>query len=1063
MKIFICITGIFLLTVHSLNADNVIKNGNVNHFKSLGISNMSEVNLLENYRFVNQTSHQNFGKPVEFITEQRIIEVSGTIVDAETGVPIPGANVVEKGTQNGVMTDFDGNYEIEVPQNSTLVISYLGYTAKEIEVESRTLIDVELETETAALDEVVVVGYGTQKEYSIVGSVSTIQPEELQTSTSRSLSNNLAGRLAGVIAVQRSGEPGYDNSDFWIRGISSFAGNREPLVLIDGIERSLNNIDPAEIESFSVLKDASASAVYGVRGANGVILITTIRGKIGKPKVNVRYEGSITEPVKLPKFIGAADYLEVFNSISEEAGKTPYYSQERIENIRNGTDPDLYPDVNWLDEITKDHASNHRVNLTVSGGTERLRYALVSSFYGENGIIETDPRQSWDSSMKLKRYNIRSNVDINLTPSTLFRINIGGYLQEENKPPQSIDNLFSKAFETPPHVHPVQYSSGEIPVTPERSNPWALATQTGYEKDNHSKIETLFSINQDFDFLLRGLESTFKFSFDRFSGNGVVRSKDPDYYSPATGRLEDGALDLSIWRYGQDFLGYSTSSDWGEKSVYIEANVKYNRTFKKIHDIDAMLLYNQRNYDIGDRLPYRNQGIAGRLSYSYDRRYIAEFNFGYNGSENFAKGERFGFFPSFAAGWLVSEEGFMKGIEETISKLKLRASWGLVGNDQLGGRRFAYITTIGETGGYNWGIDGDFYRTGRWEGDYGVPGLTWETVAKTNIGFELGLWNSVELKADVFKEKRKDIFMQRNTIPGSSGFIETPWANYGKVENEGFELALDVNHQFSDYFFLSAWGNFTYAKNKITEQDEPNAIIGTSRSSTGYPVGQIFGLIDDGLFTKDDFANVQEGTLADALPDHTYGPVRPGDIKYKDINGDGIINDLDNTAIGGTYNPTMVYGFGFNTRYRHFDLGLFFQGNAGTERMIGGGYFIPGTGAGTLGNIYTNVDDRWSVNNPQQNVFWPRLADYTHNNNNQASTWWLKDMSMLRIKNIELGYSIPSTLLEKIGLSNGRFFLRGNNLFTFSSFDLWDAELETSTGFRYPIMKSYAVGLDINF
>jgi TonB-linked SusC/RagA family outer membrane protein len=1000
--------------------------------------------------------------PTVSFAQKNIISVSGKILDAESQTPIPSVNVIQQGTNNGVVTDLDGNFIIEVPSDSKITVSYLGYLSQTFEATTEN-IDIQLKVDAQALEGVVVVGYGTQKKYSVISSVSTIDPEELQTSSSRSISNNLAGRLAGVIAVQRSGELGYDNSQFWIRGISSFAGNSSPLVLVDGIERSLNNIDPAEIATFSILKDASASAVYGVRGANGVILITTKRGKIGKPQINIRYEHSLTRPMHLPEFIGAADYLEVFNSIARDEGMTEPYSQERIENIRAGTDPDLYPDVNWLDEITKNQASNDRVNLTVSGGTDLLRYAFVASYYGENGIIERDPRQEWDSSPKLDRYNLRSNVDLNVTPSTLFRVSIGGYLQDLRRAPQSVDDLFNFAFETPPYQHPIQYSSGEIPVQPERSNPWALATQTGYERQTASKLESLFSVEQNLDFFLEGLKTTFKFSFDRYSANGVTRRKNPDYYNPVTGRQEDGTLDLTIYRYGQDFLGYEQNSEWGNKAVYIEGKFEYSKNFKTDHQVDGLLLYNQRNYDNGDRLPYRNQGFAGRFSYSFKRKYIGEFNFGYNGSENFAKGNRYGFFPSIAAGWIISEEPFMNVLSSTISNLKIRASYGLVGNDQLDGRRFPYITTIGDTDGYTWGVNNDYFRAGRWEGDYGVPNLTWETVAKTNIGIELGLWDNINITADIFKEQRRDIFQQRRTVPGSSGFVNNPWANYGKVDNKGFELSLDVNKQFSNNFSIKGWGNFSYAHNEIIEQDEPRAIIDTDRSSTGRPIGQIFGLIADGLFTQEDFANLENGELINALPIHTFGPVRPGDIKYKDLNGDGRVDALDNTAIGGTYNPEIVYGAGINIQYKNFDLGIFFQGNAKTDRIIGGQYFIPGTGAGALGNIYSNVNDRWTVGNPNQDVFWPRLSSQTNANNGVSSTWWLRDMSMLRLKNLEIGYVIPEKFTKSINLKSTRFYIRGNNVLTFSSFDLWDPEIDTSTGFRYPPIQSFTIGLDLNF
>jgi TonB-linked SusC/RagA family outer membrane protein len=991
--------------------------------------------------------------------------ISGTVADEE-GSPLPGVNVSIKGTLIGAATDADGKYAVSITdKNSILVFSFIGYKTQEITVGEQTTIDVKMVSDIESLSEVVVVGYGTQKEYTSAGSITTVNVQkQLQYGTTRSLSNNLAGQVAGVIAVQRSGEPGYDNSNFWIRGITTFQGAREPLVLIDGVERSLNNIDPAEIESFSVLKDASASAVYGVRGANGVVLINTKRGAVGKPTITFRYEQGFTQPVKLPEFLGADEYLDVLNSISDEAGTPRLYSEERIANIRNKVDPELYPDVDWLDAITKDHASNSRYNLTASGGSNFLRYSIVGSYYTEQGIIARDPRYDWDSSLKLQRYNIRSNVDLDVTRTTLVSVSIGGFLQDESRSPQSMDDLFSKAFETPPHVHPVQYSSGEIPVVPERTNPWAMATQTGYRRSSGSKLESLFSVEQNLDAVVPGLTGRFKFSFDRFSSTWVNRSKSPDYYNPATGRNEDGSLNLSIYRYGQEFLGYEKGSDFGDKSIYLEGSFTYSHNIGN-HYLDGLLLYNQRSYDNGDKLPYRFQGLAARLSYSYNRKYIVEANFGYNGSENFAKGHRYGFFPSIALGWLVTEEEFMSSLKTTFSKLKLRGSIGQVGNDRLG-IRYPYISTISDTDGYRWGINNDYFRAGKREGFYGVPNLTWETVTKANAGIELGLWNSsILFQADFFKEQRKDIFMQRQNIPASAGFIERPYANFGKVKNHGVDLSLSVNKQVTQDFYISSQATFTFARNEIVEQDEAPGIKGTIRSTTGKPISQNMGYVAERLFNNEDFADIENGVLISSLPEQKLGKVRPGDIKYKDLSGDGVVDALDQTSIGGTVDPQIVYGFGVNMKYKNIDFGFFCQGNGRTDRIIGGSFFIPGSGNGALGNIYSNVSDRWTVDNPRQDVFWPRLASNNDfiDNNKLPSTWWLRDMSMVRLKHVEIGYSLPSRIAQKGHLKNARIFVTGNNLMTFSSFKLWDPELNTSNGFRYPIMKSVSIGVNLEF
>lgn len=998
--------------------------------------------------------------------QKKGININGTVWD-EQGNPLPGVNVVVKSSNTGATTDINGNYFLTVPgKSSVLTFSYIGFESKEVTVGGQININVNLKEISTGLNEVVVVGFGSQKRESIVGSITTIEPGLLQQSPTRALSNNLAGQLAGVIAVQRSGEPGADGSSFWIRGISSFqSSGRSPLVLVDGIERTLDDMDPAEIESFSVLKDAAASAVYGVRGANGVILINTKRGQLGKPNIDVHYEHGFTQPVKLPKFVNSADYLSLLDELQLDAGYTqPTYGSELIQQYRDNIDPDLYPNVNWLDAVTKDHATNQRANITVSGGSDILRYALVASYYGERGIFERDPSQTWDSSTKLNKYNMRSNVDVNVTKTTIARISIGGYLQETNGMAVSSDDVFNAAFETTPFAHPAVYSSGEFPRVKGRVNPWVMATQHGFSTYSNAKIESLFSLEQDLKFLLPGLKIKGIFSFDRYMRSGIVRSKSPDYYNPATTRKEDGTLDLTIGSYGQMFLGTEKKTEWGNKATYLEGNLSYSQKFGE-HSVEGMFLYNQRDYQDGSVVPYRRMGIAGRASYTYGGRYIAEFNFGYNGSENFAKGKRFGFFPSVAVGYLLSEERFMEPFKETLSKLKLRASWGLVGNDQLSGRRFAYITTI-EGGGteYRWGVNNDYHRSGRYEGDFGIPNLTWETVEKMNVGLEMGLLNAFDLQVDWFKEKRRDIFMQRNTIPSSAGFKKTPWANYGKVDNEGVDMSLTYNKQLNKDWYVGLRGTFTYAKNKILELDEAPGVMGTNRQITGLPVGQLFGLVADRLFTEDDFVDVENGILKDGIPSQTFTTkVRPGDIKYIDVDDDGAITTMDEKAIGGTYDPQIVYGFGANATFKNIDVNVFFQGNGKTYRFIGGNNFLPGSTMGTMGNILDNYQDRWTPDSPSQDVFYPRLSYGENENNNKNSTWWLRNMSMLRMRDVEVGYRFPKPWMNKIGIRSLRLYLKGSNLLTFSGFKLWDPEVDTGNGMKYPIMKSLSFGLDINF
>lgn len=996
--------------------------------------------------------------------QQKGIKASGTVVDNENN-PLIGATVTVKGTKIIAITDMDGHFYIDVPnKNSVLVFNYLGFKPQEVKVGSDINFNIQLKEDAVSTDEVVVVGYGNQKKLSVIGSIQTIDPGNLQMGSSRSMSNNLAGQLAGVIAYQPSGEPGYDNSQFWIRGISTFgAGGSSPLVLVDGVERSLNDIDPAEIESFSVLKDASASAMYGVRGANGVIIINTKRGSVAKPSIDFRFEQAITKPTKLPEFIGAAEYMTLLNNLCSDPSKR-MFTKDQIMKTYTGYDKDLYPDVDWIDAITKDYATSTRGNMTVSGGTNILRYSLTASVYHETGIMETDDTLPYDTGSKLTRFNMRANVDLDLTKTTLLRFNVGGYLQNLRKSRSGTDEVFTHAFETPPFVHPAIYSDGTIPIaSANRHNPWAESTQQGYYRGTRSKLESLFQLEQNLKMITPGLKFKATFAFDTYNENFVTRGKTPTYYGVAKSRGDEGELIHGVLSYGSEFLDHSSNANYGNNSTYLEFSLGYNHTFAKKHAVDALFLYNQRSYDWGDIQPKRSQGIAGRLSYTFDRRYVGEFNFGYNGSENFAKGHRFGFFPSLALGWIISEEKFMRNCADWLTLLKLKGSIGKVGNDDIGGRRFAYITTI-NTGasGYHFGYTGDYWRQGYSEGEIGVNNLTWETSTKTNVGIELGLWNEFNLQFDYFYEHRTNIFMQRKTIPTQAGFLSNPYANYGVVDNSGVDGTVAWNHKFGKDLRVALRANFTYAKNEVKEYDEPESVKGTYRSLTGRSIGTLWGLQAERLYTDDDFEN---GKLKAGIPTPNIGSVvRPGDIKYRDMNDDGVVDAKDEGYIGGTTTPRIVYGFGGNVEYKNFDFSFFFQGTGQSYRIIGGTqYFIPGSGQGVMGNVYANYKDCWTEENPSQDVFWPRLSESTNPNNNYASTWWKKDMSFLRLKSIELGYTLPRSITKAICSNNIRFFVSGNNLFYISKFKLWDPELDTADGLKYPSMRSVMFGFQMNF
>lgn len=1003
------------------------------------------------------------------VEQQATFKVRGQVID-NNKEPLIGVVV---STEDGkspvrVITDIDGMFTIDVPQGThSLTFSYIGFKKHTERVSGSKVINVMMEEETNSFDEVVVTGFSSQKKASIVGAIETIKPSELQFGSTRTLSNNLAGKLSGVIGIQRSGEPGYDDSNFWIRGISTFSGNSSPLILIDGVERDLNNVDVAEIESFSILKDASASAMYGVRGANGVIVITTKHGKVGPPSIKLHMEHSITQPTQFPDFLNAPDYMTLLNKLADQGGAPLPFTQQTIDRTRSGYDPDLYPDVNWIDAITKDYAYNTRVNLDVSGGSDYLRYSVVASYFKETGILEQDKSLDVNNATNNQQFNLRTNIDMDLTKTTLLRVNIGGFLNRFKKQRCNTDEAFNEAFITLPFVHPIRYSDGAIPVVSNGHNPWATVTQQGYDFMTSSKIQTLFSLEQDLKMILPGLKIKGLFSFDRWnrSTRGRVSKRATVY--PATGRDEHGNLIYTQGTVGDESMTAYNNGEYGNTRVYFEGDLMYKQRFGK-HDIDAMLLYNQQAYDNGSYQDYRKQGIAGRLSYTFDNRYVGEFNFGYNGSENFAKGKRFGFFPSFALGWLMSEEPWMEKAKKVFSKIKFRGSIGQAGDDNIGGRRFAYLTTVNANAeGYIWGTTGQMnFSQGITEGEIGVSNLTWETVTKANLGVELGLWNMLDLNFDIFREKRKDIFMKRKIIPTQTGFINSPWANYGKVTNHGLEMSLNFHKQWNKDWFTSAYANFTYAKNRVDEFDEPAVRKGTYRSQTGRSLNELIGLVAERLFTPENFD--ENGHLLPGIPSQDgVGGVnlKPGDIKYKDMDGDGAITAEDEGFIGGTNDPRKVYGFGGVIAYKNIDFNFFFQGVADTYRMVGGtASFIPGSGTTVQGNAYAkNIGDTYSDENPDPYAFWPRFTYGPNLNNYRASTWWKKDMSFLRCKTLELGYTFDNSWLKSIYVKNLRVYVSANNLFCISGWKLWDPELGTNDGLKYPMNRSFQFGLDINF
>lgn len=988
--------------------------------------------------------------------KQQVVSVKGVVVDAQTKTPIPGVNVIELGTSNGIQTDFDGKFSIAVPINSTLEVSFIGYLTQQILVEKETNLTVELRVSEEALDEIVVVGYGTQRKQSLVGAQSSVKAEDLKNPVAN-LTNSVVGRLSGVIGVQRTGEPGFDNSDIWIRGISTFSkGLSQPLVLVDGVPRSMANVDPEDIESFTVLKDASATAVYGVRGANGVVIITTKKGRPGKPKFSLRYYEGITKFTKLPEFADGPTYMRMSNEAIVNRGGVPIYSENVIRKTANGSDPYLYPNVDWMDELFNDFGYQRRANLNINGGSENATFYVGVGYLDEVGMYKQGDVQ-YDNQVGFKRYNFTSNLEIKASKTTKVNLGVQGYLANANYPGSGQGTIFSNAFYMTPVVHPVMYENGEIADQRQGSlaNPYGHLTRTGYANHWRNQLFSNLRVTQEIPYI-KGLSATAMFSFDVYNYTSLRRTKRPDTYL-ATGRDEEGNMQYEETYRGERYLNFSRNSI-GERTIYWETALNYDRTFNDKHQVTGMFLFNKSDRldsqadDFNSSLPYRYLGFSGRGTYGYDDKYFAELNFGYNGSENFNPDNRFGFFPSVGLGWVISEEQFFKPIQEFIPMLKFRFSYGKVGNSQITGRRFAYLTTIKETDGYTYGRERDNEYDGYDIGEYGVN-VTWETAKKANLGFDLYTLNGdLNLQVDFFKEKREGIFLKREAVPSYVGLQSAPFGNLGIIENKGIDASFTYSKHW-DNFYIQMLGNFTFSRNKVIENDKPAASY-PWMEQRGQKVGQRFGYNALGLFETQE--EIDNGPLHPGL-------VQPGDIKFQDVNGDGLINDFDKIPIGYGTIPEIVYGFGLTLGYKQWSISTLFQGVGNVDIFANGEGVVPFPISMSRGNLLSNINDRWTEENPRQDVFYPRLSDGSPNSNYEASTWWLKNGRYMRLKNAQVNYALPDSFTSSIGFDNVTFFLSGYNLITWSPFDLWDVELGDGRGAAYPNTSTFTLGIDLKF
>lgn len=992
------------------------------------------------------------------------ITVRGTVKDT-AGVTLVGVTVQVKGQPAiGTSTDINGNYVLEVPDNAVLVFNYIGFKTQEVPVGRREVVNIVMHEESSQMEEVVVVGYGTQKKISLIGAQASVKPAELQLPV-RNLSNSLGGRLAGVVSVQRSGEPGGDNADIWIRGISTFSSSlSKPLVLVDGVPRPFSDVDPEDIESFSILKDASATAVYGVRGANGVILINTKSGQPGKPKFNLRYNEAVTSFTKIPEFIDGVSYMQLSNEALTNRGSLPRYSDEAIEATRNQSDPYLHPNIDWYDELFNDFGSNRRLNLNINGGSDRANYYVSTSYYDEKGLYKTDALANYDSQVRYKRYNLTSNLTVKPSNTTTVKLGVQGYLANVNYPGSNSSDIFEKAFFMTPILIPKQYENGEIAdvATSGVWNPYALLTQTGYANQWRNQLFSNLRVTQELDFLTKGLSATAMFSFDAYNYVSLRRTKTPDTWL-ANGRDAEGNLILQQTRTGTEYLDYNRNNT-GSRTIYTEAAINYNRAFGK-HDVGGMLLFNQSDEintlasNLETSLPYRFRGLAGRATYAYNNKYFTEFNFGYNGSENFLPGKRYGFFPSVGLGWVISEENFFEPAKSVIQMAKFRFSHGIVGNSNIGGRRFAYLGTVAETGGYTFGKNSDKAYSGYDIGEYGVD-VTWETSRKTNLG--LDLWtvnNALNLQVDIFREHREGIFLRRSSLPAYIGMRNNPYGNVGEIDNKGIDGSMTYSGKIGTNFNFQLLGNFTFNRNEVIEDDKP-APLYPWLDTKGRKVGQRFGYIALGFFESE--AEIANSPMQ-------AGDIRPGDLKFKDLNGDGVINAYDQSPIGYGQVPEIVYGFGFTLGYKAFSLSTLFQGVGNMDIWLNGEGLVPFQQGLSRGNMFKNATDRWTVENPDPNAFYPRLGAGTINDNYTRSTWWIQNGRYLRLKSLQLTYKLPKAFVNKAKLKNADVFFAGTNLFTLSPFKLWDAELGDGSdaaypgGARYPNIAAYSVGINLNF
>lgn len=1002
---------------------------------------------------------------------QDTLQVKGTVI-SQTNNPLVGVSISIKDRIGGAITNENGQYAINAEPYSTLIFSFIGYKTQEIKLSNKSLVNVTLlPSDTSVLDQVIVTAAGPQKKATVVGAITSVDVDELRTPTAN-ITNGLAGNVPGIIAMQRSGEPGNNHSEFWIRGISTFGANQAALVLVDGFERPFNEINIEDIQSFSVLKDASATALYGSRGANGVILITTKKGRVEKVKVNGKVEYGYLTRTRTPEFVDGYTYAQLVNEARITRNQEPLYTDTELEIFRTGLDPDLYPNVDWKEKMLRDGANIYRASVNLSGGATISRYFVSASYVDEGGMYRSDGAlKDYKTNAHMSRWNYRINYDMDITKTTTLALGVSGFLEKQNFPGLNNLNIWYSLVGQSPISIPFMYSNGLVPAYGggSQTNPWVLATQTGYREHWQNKTETNVTLNQRLDGLTKGLRAAARFAFDANSLNNINRIKWPEQYNVERRRDRDG--NLIMHRIAAESLMHQESSSAGERVYQAELELGYSRLFANKHNVEGLVRSFAREFrytqnlgtDIITGLPRRNLSLAGRLNYRYAEKYIVELNLGYTGSEAFKIGRQFGFFPALGLAWNVAHEKFIDEALPWLEMFKIRYTIGEVGEDRSVGR-FAYLSSIISGGTFNFGEPGNPNTyPGLYYSQVASDALTWEIGRKQNLGFDVSILKGlIDLNFDLFQETRRNIYMLRDELPSMVGITGSPWANVGKMDNRGFDGRMSLHKKFSEVD-VRLRGNITYYRNKILERDEQYTPYYYTMDQ-GFRVDQTRGLIALGLFK--DYEEIRNS------PRQTFGEYMPGDIKYKDVNADGLINGDDIVPIGASYRPALEYGFGASVSYKGVDLNILFQGAGRSTYFLNGPTVYPFVQGG-WGNILTQVVDpgaRWisssisgdpSTENP--NALYPRLSYGGNSNNYRSSTFWMRDGSYLRFKNLELGYTFPSRIVNKLKLSNSRIYLLAYNLMVWDKVKVWDPELANSDGTSYPLPRTFTAGLTFNF